>query len=373
MNPRVHVVAPEGFDDPARPSGGNVYDRRVCAGLAALGWDVRVATVAGAWPAYDRDARAGLDRVLTAIPDGETVLIDGLIASPSADPMLSHVRRLRLTVLLHMPLATAYGVPDADAARRSERAVLEAVSGVVVTSEWTRGQVLARYAPAAARVRVARPGSDRAEPASPPAPGRLLCVAALTRHKGQDVLVEALAGLRDADWSCVLAGPPDREPAFTRDLRTRIAHLRLDDRIRLTGTLAGPALDRAYATAALLVVPSRADTYGMVVTEALARAIPVLAASTGGLPEALGHAPGARSRPPIPRENLPHGATAGAARPGRLVPPDDPAALRAALAAWLGDAPYRRRLRAAALRRRSELTGWDRTARDLAAALTDEF
>ena len=37
----VHVVVPEGIDDPARPSGGNTYDRRVCRGLAALGWTVR--------------------------------------------------------------------------------------------------------------------------------------------------------------------------------------------------------------------------------------------------------------------------------------------------------------------------------------------
>ena len=37
----VHFIVPEGIDDPARPSGGNTYDRRVCGGLAALGWAVR--------------------------------------------------------------------------------------------------------------------------------------------------------------------------------------------------------------------------------------------------------------------------------------------------------------------------------------------
>src|SRR5262252_2900140 len=47
---RVHVVAPEGFDNPGQPTGGNIYDRRVCAGLAEAGWDVLVTTVAGAWP-----------------------------------------------------------------------------------------------------------------------------------------------------------------------------------------------------------------------------------------------------------------------------------------------------------------------------------
>ena len=40
---RVHVVVPEGFDNPDQPTGGNLYDRRVCAGLAEAGWEVLVA------------------------------------------------------------------------------------------------------------------------------------------------------------------------------------------------------------------------------------------------------------------------------------------------------------------------------------------
>ena len=54
----------------------------------------------------------------------------------------------------------------------------------------------------------------------------------------------------------------------------------------------------------------------MVVTEALARGIPVLATAVGGLPEALGRAP-------------------DGSLPGLLVPPDDPAALAGALRRWL--------------------------------------
>ena len=103
----VHVVVPEGFDNPGQPSGGNIYDRRVCAGLAEAGWEVLVATVAAAWPVPGSGARADLARIVSAIPDGETVLIDGLIASPTAAQLLPHTGRIRMTVLLHMPLATA--------------------------------------------------------------------------------------------------------------------------------------------------------------------------------------------------------------------------------------------------------------------------
>lgn len=348
---RVHVVVPEGFDDPGRPSGGNNYDRRVCAGLAESGWDVRIATVADAWSGYGDAARADLTRVVAAIPDGETVLVDGLIASPAATPLLSHARRLRLVVLLHMPLATATGEEHDAAAKRSERAVLGVAAGVVVTSEWTRGQVLTRFPVPPDRVHVARPGVDRADVAPGHAGGgRLLCVGAIGRHKGQDLLVRALAELVEQDWECVLVGPLDRDPAFVEQLRTRIANLGLGDRVRLAGTLTGTALDRAYAAADLLVVPSRSETYGMVVTEALAHGLPVVATAAGGVPEALGFADDGN-------------------RPGRLVAPDDPAALRAALAEWLRDEEHRRSLRAAALRRRSALAGWDQTVHDLAAAL----
>jgi glycosyltransferase involved in cell wall biosynthesis len=88
----------------------------------------------------------------------------------------------------------------------------------------------------------------------------------------------------------------------------------------------------------------------MVVTEALARGIPVVGAAVGGLPEALGR-------------------SADGVRPGRLVTPYDPEALRRALAEWLRDETHRDRLRSAALRRRSTLAGWDQTVRDVEIAL----
>jgi glycosyltransferase involved in cell wall biosynthesis len=348
---RVHVVVPAGFDNPGQPTGGNIYDRRVCAGLAEAGWEVLVATVAAAWPVPGSDARAGLARIVSAIPDGEIVLIDGLVASPTAAQLLPHAGRIRMTVLLHMPLATALDTHHDAGAERSERAVLRAAAGVVVTSEWTRQHVLTRYAIPAGRVHVARPGVDRVAVPARPVRGHLICVGVLGRHKGQDLLVEALAELADRDWHCVLAGSLDRDPGFVEQLRTRITRFGYDHRVRLSGVLTGAALSHAYATADLLVAPSRSETYGMTVTEALAHGLPVIAAAVGGLPEALG-------------------STADGTRPGQLIPPGDPAALAAALGDWLGDERHRHRLRAAARQRRSTLRGWEQTTREIANALT---
>jgi glycosyltransferase involved in cell wall biosynthesis len=348
---RVHVVVPGGFDDPGQPSGGNIYDRRVCAGLAEAGWEVLVATVAGPWPVPGSGARADLARIVSAIPDGETVLIDGLIASPAATQLLPHTGRVRMTVLLHMPLATAVDTHHDASAERSEQAVLHAAAGVVVTSEWTRRQVLTRYAIPACRVHVARPGVDRVAASARPVRGQLICVGVLGHHKGQDLLVEALAELADRNWHCVLAGSLDRDPDFVEQLQTRISRLGYDHRVRLSGVLTGVALSHAYATADLLVAPSRSETYGMTVAEALAYGLPVIAAAVGGLPEALG-------------------STADGTRPGQLIPPGDPAALAAALADWLGDERHRHRLWTAAQQRRSTLRGWEQTTQEIANALT---
>ena len=54
----VHVVVPDGIDDPARPSGGNTYDRQICHGLAKLDRPVHVHAVPGSWPRTDAAAHA---------------------------------------------------------------------------------------------------------------------------------------------------------------------------------------------------------------------------------------------------------------------------------------------------------------------------
>ena len=309
----IHFIVPEGIDDPARPSGGNTYDRRVCDGLAALGWTVH---------------EHGID-ALERIPDDAVVLLDGLIASPAPDVLVPHAGRLRQVVLMHMPIGDA-----------RERAVLEAATAVITTSRWTGRRLSELYGLPAERIHVAEPGVDPAPIASGTDSGEaLLCVAAVTPHKGHDALLDALATVADLPWRCTCVGSLDRDPVFAAAVQRRA-----NGRIEFTGPRTGSELERTYAAADLLVLPSHAETYGMVVTEALARGVPVIATDVGGVSEALGDG-------------------------GLLVPPGDPAALGAALRSWLGDADLRGRLRHAARERRASLRPWAATTSVFAGVL----
>jgi glycosyltransferase involved in cell wall biosynthesis len=338
----VHVLVPDGIDDPRRPSGGNVYDRRVCDGLVALGWSVHEHAVAGQWPLPDAAARLAVGAALARVPDGELVLVDGLLASAVPELLEPEADRLRIVVLLHMPR---------DEAR--EVAALSAASGIVATSDWTRRWLLDHYPLPEDRVYVVRPGVDVADLASGSlSGGRLLCVGAITPAKGSDLLLEALATVDDPAWRCVFVGSLHLDVEFVDGLRRQAKDRGVADRVCFTGPLMGAELERAYAEADALVLASQAETYGMVVTEALARGLPVVATKVGGVPEALGHA-------------------ADGSRPGLLVAPGDPHALAQALRRWLGDPVERARLRVAARSRRLTLSDWVQTSRELSAVLSD--
>ena len=100
----LHVLVPRGVDDPLRPSGGNTYDRRVCAALRDLGWLVEVGEVEGGWPWTAGVGRGGLRRALDGIPDGSVVLVDGLLASRLPEVVVPAGARLRVVLLVHLPV-----------------------------------------------------------------------------------------------------------------------------------------------------------------------------------------------------------------------------------------------------------------------------
>ena len=328
----VWFVVPEGFDDPDRVSGGNVYDRRVGAELNVLGWDMRVVQVGAA-------ASSGAD-ALARIPDGGLALVDGLVAIGAPAAVAAAADRLRLVAVVHM-LAEAFADPDPRTID-GQRRTLPRARRVIAVSRWLRDELVRRGLSAPEHVVVATPGSDEAAPATGTrSGGSLLCVGAVAPHKGQDTLVEALAALgAGAGWTCTFAGSAAVDPRFAARVSAEAAGAGLSERIAWAGVLSASDLDDAYSGADVLIAPSRTESYGIAIGDALRRGIPVIASDVGGIPEAVG---------------------AGGA--GLLVPPHDARALADALRQWISDPALRARMAAAARRAAPSRPRWSDTAR----------
>ncbi|HEX9086812.1 MAG TPA: glycosyltransferase [Arthrobacter sp.] len=382
---RVRLVVPGNV---RHNSGGNVYNAALARELAALGVEVDTCPLDGDWPvgsAADRQRLAALlgdgdkrdgdkgggtgvggdrtDLSGNGPGAGRTVtLVDGLLACGAPDELAAAAAAGRPAwILLHMPLDDA-GHGEAGLERRA----LRAAAGVICTSGSAAEAIRARHG--LDGVRVALPGTDSAELASGSEPPHFLAVAALLPNKDQSLLLAALPALLDLAWTASLVGSDTADPGYAALLRDAVKRLGLQDRIRIPGELRGGALESEWAAADLSLLISQAETFGLVVTESIARGVPVVVRAGTGAVEALAAGTAA---PPAAGTAVPSAPPEpAAALPGAAVALEtDPAPLTEVLRRWLSDPGVRTRWRAAAVDARERLPGWDATARTVLAAL----
>jgi len=197
---------------------------------------------------------------------------------------------------------------------------------VVLTPDWRRrlapyvGSTPVHVVPNGVEVEhSARPGGQRGGPC------RFLYLAALTRAKGLDDLLEAARRLHAAgvDFHLVVAGPSPDVPI--REWQRRVAAAGLTTAVSLVGAVRDEAKRQLLASVDCFVHPSHCEALPNAVLEAAAVGLPVIATAVGGVPALLG-------------ANQPDGPYAP------LVPPGDPAALAAALRTLANDPPRRRQI-----------------------------
>ncbi len=162
----------------------------------------------------------------------------------------------------------------------------------------------------------------------------LVCVARLDHHKGIDVLLRALALLPDPRPRLDLVGTGLQET----ELRHIADRLGLGSHVRFRGQQDRQRIEAILAGAIALVLPSRSENFPLVILEAMQAGIPIVATRVGGIPEAVRHE----------KEAL-------------LVPPENPAALAAALTRILRDRELRYCLGVAAKARGISFT-WEQAA-----------
>jgi glycosyltransferase involved in cell wall biosynthesis len=241
-------------------------------------------------------------------------------------PLPGHVHFALLRKALGLRLVTVvHGAdlfPGGSAAPQypwSLRFLLESSDRIVTPSESLRRDVQAVLPRLAERTQAIHNCVDLAEfagEAAPHAPGpaarKLLCIAAHNEKKAIDVLLRAFAQLRRSDDRLRLQLVGDGP--LRSDLERLSVELAIRDQVDFLGWRTRAETVELLRQAEVLVVPSRAEPFGIVVLEGMVAGKAVVASAVGGIPEIVDDG-----------------------RNGLLVPPDDPAALASALHRVLTD------------------------------------
>ena len=335
--------------DLATPTGGYAYDRRMIAELKGLGWTVDVIDLGDGYPRPEAANRAAALALLTGMPQGQPIAIDGLAFGVLPAAAASLHTRNPLIALVHHPLALESGLSFADAKyfRASERSALEFARRVITTSASTANLMIKDYGVSAEHLTVARPGSDPVAPAIGSRDGvvRLLAVGSVVPRKGYDVLIAALATLADLPWQLVVAGDTGRDRVTAAKIEADIARFNLSDRIALLGAVASARLAELYRAADLFVLASRFEGYGMAYAEAVAYGLPTIGTTAGAIPDTL------------------------SGESAVLIQPDDVAALARALRRLVVDSNERQKISSAARAAAAHFPTWRNSAALFADAI----
>lgn len=329
----LRFVVPEA----TAPSGGHHYNSAIIRNWPGTPPEPYV--VAGPWPDGDDAARAALEEAYRA----PRVLVDGLVGAAHPDLIEQAVSRgTWVGLLIHMPLSDEGGLDDTQQARFAEleQRSVRAATRVIATSRTAAADIRARYDRHAVAV---PPGADLGPLSTPDDPPHLVAIGAIGPRKNQLALAEALQECEHLRWRATLAGP-----VFDADYAARL-DAALPSRATRLGAINPAGVSDLLATADLLVHPSSSETWGMVVTEALAHGVPALVSAGTGAVEAL--ASGTRD---------------GAGLPGAVV---EPGQWAATLRQFLTDEQLRQRWRQTAVAARRNARSWDRAAAELAAAV----
>ena len=161
-------------------------------------------------------------------------------------------------------------------------------SFVAAISSYGRSQLYLRCRPADwSKIKVVRCGVEASfhsgHPSEPNALRRLICVGRLCEAKGQLLLVEAVARLRDkgVDFELVLAGDGGLRP----QIESAINRYGIADRVRITGWISSEEVRREILLSRTLVLPTFAEGLPVVIMEAMALRRPVLTTYVAGIPE----------------------------------------------------------------------------------------
>jgi len=267
----IHWLSP---GDPNQRTGGYLYNARIGEALRGMGLMVEVVELDSPWPVGGESHAERLD----AIPDDATVVADGLLwPGLLGEERAALCQRTRVWVVVH----SLMDMEGATQLAMLESMALNEAHGCFATSARTAGLVAERTERDS--VPVVEPGTESTSTAEGPGTNALLAVGHVIPRKGYRQLLTALAELKDVEWTLDIVGSLTRDPEHATEIQAVVIACGLAGRVRFLGELGQADLEAAYAGADCLVHAAHFEAYGMVLTEALQRGVPVLSTPAGAL------------------------------------------------------------------------------------------
>ena len=320
-------------------SGGYGYDRRLMRELRLQGRKVTHLELGSSYPSPSVSHAAQAALTLANLPANCVVIMDGLALGAMDTAVIAGLRP-DLVALIHHPLALE---GDLESVRKewlfnNERENLRHARRVIVPSPHTALLLVSDYGVPTELITVARPGIDRIQSVSKQVdPPLILAVGIQVPRKGHDVLLRALAEIRQLSWQAVIAGPAlDRE--YASRILSLTKELGLTERVTIAGQVSDEDMAELYRSATVFALATRFEGYGMVFAEAMAHGLPIISCNVGAV-----------------ADTVPEGA-------GLLVQAEEPMAFGAALARLLNSPSLREEMSSAALVASANLISWKESA-----------
>lgn len=265
-------------------TGGYIYNKYIVDGLLLKNYKVSVISLKGNFPHPTQEDLEKCDKILSNLTGDEFLIIDSLILGAIPD-LIPKIKKTIITVgLIHLPISidiTGVKKPELSYA---EKQAMELTNKLVVTSHFTKN-ILLQSGLTIEKISVIEPGIEDypVKNSYPEKPYNLLCIANYTRSKNHDLLIKSLNQLKEYSWEMNFYGNTTDIEYFT-EIKSLIKKFGLSNRIFLNGPLEREKISEVYLNSDLFILPSKFETYGMVLTEALAHGIPVITTSSGGIP-----------------------------------------------------------------------------------------
>lgn len=301
---------------PIGGGGGNVA-KAVAEQLVARGHEVRVQTAALGWKSI-RETIGGVEVFRTAslrkVPDTCTVREMGLYLLTSLRPTLRHIRQWQPDVIhAHFAVPTGLlawfvravtGVPyvltahlgDVPGGVPAQTDRMFRLIGPVARRIWRHAAAataVSSFVQELAETAYGRPvtrilngielSDSPLEPAEPHSPRRLVFIGRLNPQKNPVLLIDALAELRDANWTLTLIG----DGPLMGEVKAAIARHGLGYRIALTGWLTPPQVHAFLNNGDILCMPSVSEGLPIVGVEALKFGLAIVASDIPGLHDVI--------------------------------------------------------------------------------------